>query len=128
LPVRIKFDELPAEAMPRSSSARFSERWQNSVGDEGFLDGIVDRWRNCSAMADAGQSAAMFAESVQLPPGAGEPMLPAVAAASEERRAAVREPRGERHAFGPVRREIGSAAGEHAGTGLRARREKLHQR
>jgi DNA helicase HerA-like ATPase len=38
LPVRIKFDELPAHAMPRSSSARVTEMWQKSVGDEGFLD------------------------------------------------------------------------------------------
>jgi len=64
LPVRIKFDELPAHAMPRSSSARFMEMWQKSVGDAGFLDSIVDRWRNASSAADAVQSASMFAESV----------------------------------------------------------------
>ncbi|MCB1528929.1 MAG: ATP-binding protein [Hyphomicrobiaceae bacterium] len=45
LPVRIKFDELPKADMPRSSTAHFSERWQKSVGDEGFLEQIVDRWR-----------------------------------------------------------------------------------
>jgi hypothetical protein len=68
LPVRIKFDELPAHAMPRSSSARFTEMWQKSVGAEGFLDSIVDRWRNASAAAaDGVQSASMFAESVNLP-------------------------------------------------------------
>ena len=46
LPVRIQFDELPKHCMPRSSTARFTEKWQKSVGDEGFLEGIVDRWRN----------------------------------------------------------------------------------
>jgi Histidine kinase-, DNA gyrase B-, and HSP90-like ATPase len=67
-PVRIKFDELPAHAMPRSSSAPFTEMWQKPVGDEGFLDSTVDRWRNASASAaDAVQSASMFAESVNLP-------------------------------------------------------------
>ncbi len=45
LPVRIRFDELQREFLPRSSTARFSERWQASEGDENFLDEIVDRWR-----------------------------------------------------------------------------------
>jgi len=79
LPVRIKFDELPAHAMPRSSSARFTEMWQKSVGDEGFLDSIVDRWRNASASAaDTLQSASLFAESVNLPVNVAEPPAPAV--------------------------------------------------
>lgn len=46
LPVRIKFDELPKHALPRSSTARFSEKWQKSLGDEGFLEQVVDRWRS----------------------------------------------------------------------------------
>ena len=29
LPVRIKFDELPAHCLPRSSTARFTENWQH---------------------------------------------------------------------------------------------------
>jgi hypothetical protein len=34
LPVRTKFDELPAHPMPRSSSAHFQrEMWQKPVGD-----------------------------------------------------------------------------------------------
>lgn len=53
LPVRIIFDELPRSALPRSSTARFSEKWQKSVGDEGFLDQIVERWRSCGASIDA---------------------------------------------------------------------------
>ena len=63
LPVRIKFDELPAHAMLRSSSAPFTEMWQ-PVGDEGFLDSTVDRWRNASASAaDAVQSASLKAST-----------------------------------------------------------------
>ena len=53
LPVRIKFDELPADCMPRSSSARFTEKWQKSVTDDGFLDSIVERWRNSSSASAA---------------------------------------------------------------------------
>ena len=45
LPVRIKFDELPRNCLPRSSTARFSEKWQQSLGDEGFLEQVVERWR-----------------------------------------------------------------------------------
>ncbi len=45
LPVRIRFDELPKSALPRSSTAKFSEKWQNPMGDEGFLQTVVERWR-----------------------------------------------------------------------------------
>jgi hypothetical protein len=68
LPVRIKFDELPKHCMPRSSTARFTEKWQKSVGDEGFLEAIVDRWRSSSSAAasDASQSMAMFADAMNI--------------------------------------------------------------
>jgi DNA helicase HerA-like ATPase len=68
LPVRIKFDELPKNALPRSSTARFSERWQKSLGDEGFLDQIVERWR-ASAIpteADPLQNASMMASALGI--------------------------------------------------------------
>jgi hypothetical protein len=45
LPVRIKFDELPKAALPRSSTARFSEKWQKPAGDEAFVQSVVERWR-----------------------------------------------------------------------------------
>lgn len=45
LPVRIKFDELPAHALPRGTTARFTEHWQRSVGDDGFLEQVVEKWR-----------------------------------------------------------------------------------
>ncbi|MCB1515289.1 MAG: ATP-binding protein [Hyphomicrobiaceae bacterium] len=64
LPVRIKFDELPKSAMPRSSTARFSERWQKSVGDEGYLEQIVERWRNSGLSQDDQHSGQMMADAL----------------------------------------------------------------
>ncbi len=64
LPVRIKFDELPKSAMPRSSTARFSERWQESVGDEGFLEHIVERWRSSGSATDDSASSHMMADAL----------------------------------------------------------------
>ncbi|MBS0242886.1 MAG: ATP-binding protein [Proteobacteria bacterium] len=81
LPVRIRFDELPKHALPRSSTARFSEQWQTSVGDEGFLEQIVERWRHSSggASIDQAQNTAMFAEAMGIPSSqqAGEDAAPA---------------------------------------------------
>ncbi|HZA02421.1 MAG TPA: DUF87 domain-containing protein, partial [Hyphomicrobiaceae bacterium] len=71
LPVRIKFDELPKTALPRSSTARFSEKWQKSVGDEGFLDQIVDRWRATHVGAGSDLNLAMLSEALDIPGGAG---------------------------------------------------------
>src|SRR5690606_15404131 len=53
LPVRIKFDELPRNVLPRSSTARFSERWQRPVNEEGFLEQLVERWR-CAGLGPGG--------------------------------------------------------------------------
>jgi DNA helicase HerA-like ATPase len=64
LPVRIKFDELPKSAMPRSSTARFSERWQESVGDENFLEQIVERWRSSGSADDDSASSHMMADAL----------------------------------------------------------------
>ncbi len=68
LPVRIKFDELPKDKLPRSSTARFSEKWQASMGDESFLEHVVDRWRASGAGfgADLGQSVSMMADAMGL--------------------------------------------------------------
>jgi hypothetical protein len=76
LPVRIRFDELPKQCMPRSSTARFTEKWQNSVGDESYLEAIVDRWRNSSSTATI-ENMAMFAEAMNLPQGGGQEAPPA---------------------------------------------------
>ncbi|MBA2126594.1 hypothetical protein DLM45_10235 [Hyphomicrobium methylovorum] len=68
LPVRIKFDELPAAALPRSSTARFTERWQRPLGDERFLDQIVERWRMSAAppTADLTQNLSMMVDALGL--------------------------------------------------------------
>ena len=103
-----------------------------TLGDRaGFLDSIVDRWRNSSASAaDALQSASMFAETVNLPANGAEAMLPGATSAFEERRTAARESNGERRDFGTGRREhpVASAQPAQSNTAVRAMREKLHQR
>lgn len=68
LPVRIKFDELPKNKLPRSSTAKFSEKWQKSIGDEGFLEQVVERWRSAGMgqALDAAQQAAMMADAMGL--------------------------------------------------------------
>jgi hypothetical protein len=73
--VRITFDELPKHCLPRSSTARFSEKWQKSAVDEGFLESIAHRWRNASSTSgpETAHQVALLAEAVNLPavPGVG---------------------------------------------------------
>ncbi len=77
LPVRIRFDELEKENMPRSSTARFSEKWQKSVGDEGFLESVVERWRaSSSGAADLTGNVAQFVDAMGLGNGEAEPAPP----------------------------------------------------
>lgn len=45
LPGRLRFDRLPLDALPHGSAGRFSENWSREVGDTGFLDTVVARWR-----------------------------------------------------------------------------------
>lgn len=45
VPVRMAFDELPAEFRPESGTARFSKSWQEESPDKSFLDDVVGRWR-----------------------------------------------------------------------------------
>jgi hypothetical protein len=86
LPVRIKFDELRKECLPRSSTARFSEAWQASIGDENFLEQIVERWRSAGLGAgDLAQNMSMFAEALGLAPETEAPVIP-------EARPSQREP------------------------------------
>lgn len=70
IPVRMRFDELPPNALPRSTSARFSEKWQESVGDEGFLEAVVERWRAAGVCGqiDPTLQAQMFADAVTFAP------------------------------------------------------------
>ncbi len=66
LPVRIKFDDLPPEALPRSSTARFSERWQRCDSDEAFLEQIVDRWRSFGSVVEEQNTLSLLADTIQL--------------------------------------------------------------
>jgi uncharacterized protein len=91
LPVRIKFDELPKHCMPRSSTARFTEKWQKSVGDEGYLETIVERWRNSSSTATI-ENMAMFAEAMNLPQGGGQEVSQAPREAPAQRPSAAGQP------------------------------------
>ena len=132
LPVRIRFDELPKNCMPRSSSASFTEKWQKSVGDEGFLEALVDRWRNSSsATTDTGLVLAQ----------AGDALLPATPVAEifaqaggEDRVTRPREPVAVAE---PPRRELTSIRREPpatqsvtstTATAVRAFRDRLPQR
>ncbi len=69
LPTRIRFDRLPPDAMPRGSTARFSEDWQRDIGDADMLHHIVDRWRAQSlgihGEHDHGQPAAAGHEELE---------------------------------------------------------------
>ncbi len=87
LPVRIRFDELPKHALPRSSTAKFSEMWQASVHDEGFLDAVVERWRHASGgtTVDAVQQTAMFAEAMGIQTAPVDNMVPAEPVAAPSR-------------------------------------------
>jgi len=69
IPVRIRFDELPSDALPRSTTARFSEKWQDSLGDEGYLDAVVERWRAAGVCGqlDAATQAQLFSDAVSIP-------------------------------------------------------------
>jgi hypothetical protein len=76
LPVRIRFDDLPAHAMPRSSSAMFTTMWQQPSTDTGFLEQIVDKWRYSISGAEGSQAAAMFADAMGLTGPAAPPAPP----------------------------------------------------
>ena len=130
LPVRIKFDELPKHCMPRSSTARFSEKWQLPVTDNGFLESIVERWRNssCASAADAAQQMAMFAEAVNLSSNGDAAAAPA---AADERGTHQRDPVGEpmRRELPSIRREPPAAApGAQPAASMRSIRDRLQQR
>jgi uncharacterized protein len=133
LPVRIRFDELPKHCMPRSSSARFTEKWQKSVGDEGFLEGIVDRWRSSSSAStlDAGQNMAMLAEAMNLHSAPGPEVAPAARPGGFPGQPGASPDAGRSNG---VRRDNGAprrdaaAAPQPSGDALRSIRERLQQR
>ncbi len=53
LPTRIKFDLLPPNELPRSSTASFTKNWSKDLPDDSFLQEVVNRWRAQSHNPDA---------------------------------------------------------------------------
>ena len=86
LPVRIRFDEMPKQYLPRSSGAAFTKQWQHSINDDGFLEQLVERWRSAGlgSQLDASQQAAQLAEAM----GANNPAFDDYQAPAEAPRAA----------------------------------------
>ena len=123
LPVRIKFDELKKECLPRSSTARFSEQWQASVGDQDFLEQVVERWRSAGlGSADAMQNMAMFAEAMGLSPesdaamaqptqAAPRPAAPDDRGLLRQREAAPASPAAQRMVNGDLSAALGAPIG-----------------
>ncbi len=147
LPVRIRFDELEKKNMPRSSSARFSERWQKSIGDEGFIEGVVERWRaSSSGTSDLSANMAMFADAMGIGDQVGEaaPAAQAAPALPPTNRTGAVGGQGGFAGSGPrqgtsqIRRETAAglapatsqpaAAPAGAGTQLQSLRDKLLQK
>ena len=111
LPVRIKFDELPATALPRSTTARFTEHWQRSVGDEGFLEQVVEKWRSSDigAGSDTTHQAAVLAEGMANDHAVPEQPKPAEPWRQESPLAArLREPDGARPSVASAQLATGS--------------------
>jgi len=51
LPVRIRFNRLPQEHMPKSQTALFTERWRQQIGNDDLLKSVVEKWRSSSSSA-----------------------------------------------------------------------------
>ncbi|MCH9806231.1 MAG: DUF87 domain-containing protein [Alphaproteobacteria bacterium] len=128
LPVRIKFDDLPADCLPRSSSARFSEQWQKCDGDAAFLDQIVERWRNSGNEVDENESVNMLADSLQLaeqtnqqPAMAGAPPAPGYAPPQAHAPAAPPQQRMQQpqRSTQQLRREAQTAGGQRPAASMR---------
>jgi hypothetical protein len=85
LPTRVKFDLLPATALPKSTTASFTVNWNREVGDEQFLADIITRWR----LQTYNPMAADIAAEVQDDAAAAAPAaMPAAAAGAGRLRTA----------------------------------------
>ncbi len=74
LPTRIKFDMLPPEALPKSSTASFSQNWLHDIQDDGFLGEVVNRWRQQALSTMVSESHVDMAEPAS--PAPAQEMLP----------------------------------------------------
>ena len=73
LPSRITFDRLPNDAVPRTTTATFSESWVKDVQDDGFLADVVARWRVQSHFSFADPARPASEEPVPAPAPAAPP-------------------------------------------------------
>ena len=80
LPTRMKFDLLPDDALPRSTTASFSHNWSKEIADENFLADIVSRWRQQTFSAPAETTVQASPDEAPQPPAAPPPVLPPLAA------------------------------------------------
>jgi hypothetical protein len=115
LPTRIRFDALPADAMPRSATAQFSKIWQKDVGEPDFLHNIVTRWRAKYRTAHHSVAAQPNETAAPAPVSAisGVALAEASAAAAlQETGAAVAEPPPFRPALEPSAEQASFAAPE----------------
>jgi uncharacterized protein len=81
LPTRIKFDMLPANELPRSTTASFTKNWAKDLPDDTFLHEIVSRWRAQTYNPDSAnysvdQPATPAASAMTLPPGLTDVLQP----------------------------------------------------
>jgi hypothetical protein len=93
MPSRNTFDRQPIDAVPRTTTATFSESWANELEDDGFLADVVARWRVQSHFSfadpvrhpneDAGATSPADARAHAARPAAGAPAQPFGRAAAE---------------------------------------------
>ena len=76
LPTRMKFDLLPDDALPRSTTASFSHNWSKEIADENFLADIVSRWRQQTFNAPAETTAQALPDEAPQPLAAPPPPPP----------------------------------------------------
>jgi uncharacterized protein len=98
LPTRIKFDMLPADELPRSTTASFSKNWAKDLKDDSFLQEVVNRWRAQTynpdstgySLENSEQAHAVAASMTMPPPVAPQPSQPQAAAQAQAPRPSVR--------------------------------------
>jgi len=66
LPTRITFDLLPANSLPKSTTASFTQNWTKETVDERYLNDIVTRWRQ-QAYNPMAETAAMETAEENVP-------------------------------------------------------------
>ena len=45
VPLRLRFDQLPPDEMPRGKTAAFSTLWRQEAEGDGWVGDVIDRWR-----------------------------------------------------------------------------------